>query len=191
MIDRKFAAALSVAVVLTASLGIAALGVAAPAAPKGADSKECGLIGTWSGWADAPWPNTPLAWLAVHTAGSQGDKNGEMLMNWVYVHPILLRGYNRWPNATRLTPGHGVWEQIGKGQYKYTWYGYGTDDEGVPRNSIRVSGFAKQMDCNNVEISYVYEAFDGAIPPQDMNAPTDPYYSTAGTAGETRVPLVP
>jgi hypothetical protein len=177
--------------VLTAVLAIVAIGIAAPAAPPpGPDSKESGLIGTWSGWADAPWSYGLNAdWLAVCTPGSNGAKNGEMVMNWVYLNPYLRNWYNNYPAVVNLTPGHGVWEQTGKNQYKYVWYAYGVDSSGNVVNSFRVTGTATNTDADNFSLTYLYEVFNGVVAPQDMSTQT-PAHSTAGNGGLTRIPLV-
>jgi hypothetical protein len=178
-------------IVLTAVLVIAAISTVAWDSP-GPDSKECGLIGTWYGHA-----YSSMKWLAVHTAGSKDARNGEMLLNWVFVSSGLLQ-VNGYP-ATSLTPGHGVWELTdkgpcwtGKGQYNYTWYAYGLNDSGNVVYSLRVRGLAKNTDCDNVAIDFTYEVFDGLVTPQDMSESTPVYtiQSVPGKSGETRVPLV-
>lgn len=184
-------------IVLTTVLSIAAIGTTAWAGTgtgPGPDSKECGLIGTWSGWADYAWPTsstapTPsIAWLGIHTAGSQNAKNGEMLLNWVFVNGNLLTLYGHYP-ASHLTPGHGVWEQINNNQYSYTWYAYGLDASGSPLYSVKVSGLVTNMNCDNASITYKYEVFNGLVSPQNMSS--SPYATKLGIAGETRVPLTP
>jgi hypothetical protein len=109
-----------------------------------------------------------------------------MLLDWVSVDPGLLAG------AAVLTPGRGVWQEIRKGQYKYTWYAYGLDELGERFYSVRVSGLATLADCNNVDISYTYEIFYPSVDPHRMSEavpveviPTSP----PGQAHETRVPL--
>jgi hypothetical protein len=184
---RNFTIVLTAIIVFSAVLAIAATPTAAWAAP-GSKSNECGLIGTWSGYADAPWPYSSAAWLAVLTAGSKDDKNGEMLMNWVSLNSSLLTWYGTYP-ASRMTPGHGVWEQTGKGQYGYTWYAYGVDALGNVLYSVSVRGLATLTDCNNAQITYTYEVFNGLIPPQDLSSYT-PDHSTSGNGAETRVPPV-
>jgi hypothetical protein len=107
-----------------------------------------------------------------------------MLMNWTHISTYLLNG------ATLMTPGHGVWQMISRGQYKYTWYAYGIlDVSGDPWYSVRVSGLAANTDCNNVVITYTYEIFAGAVLPQEMSEAT-PAVVITGSAEETRVPLV-
>ena len=167
--QRKFARA------LTAAFATAAISTAALAA----GPTECGLIGTWLGEE-----TNDMVWLGVHTAGSATTK-GVMQMNWVYVNPNL-----QVPN-TSLTPGVGAWEQTGKGQYKYTWYAYGTDkDTGLPSYSVRVSGTAANATCDKVNITYVYEIYYPAVSPSDMSL-DNPYLADvkSGTASETRLPL--
>ena len=186
----------NLAMVLTALLVIVATGTVAWDSP-GPDSKECGLIGTWYGHA-----YSSLKWLAVQTAGSKDARNGEMLLNWVYVSGSLLhvKGASiNYSNVTHMTPGHGVWEQIdkgpyryGKGQYNYTWYAYGLNASGNVVYSLRVRGLAKNTDCDNVAIDFTYEVFDGLVLPQDMSESTPVFtiQSEPGNSGETRVPLV-
>jgi hypothetical protein len=188
-------------IVLFAVLVFAAVGTAEWVC---GDQKECGLIGTWTGWADHPWltanstggpPN--LAWTAIHTAGSKDANNGEMLLNWVSGSLVHCCGGDK---QMTLTPGHGVWELIGKGkgkgkdkgndQYKYTWYAFYVDDAtGIVGISVRVSGIAAIQDCNTVSISYNFDIFDGVVAPQDMT-PDKVLNTLIGIAGETRVPLV-
>lgn len=126
-------------------------------------------------------------WLGIQTAGSTDAKNGEMLLNWVYVAGDLLNAGSS--QASRMTPGHGVWEQISNGTYRYTWYAYGIDSWGSPLFSIRVKGLATNTDSNNVAISYTYDVFAPAVLPQDMSGAT-PVATITGNAEETRVPLV-
>jgi hypothetical protein len=182
---RKFTGALS------AALAIAAISTVAWAGPgPGPGPKECGLIGTWSGSA-----GSSLVWLAIHTAGSTDDKNGEMLLDWVYVSPYLLNPSSvtvfTGSPATRMTGGHGVWQQISKGQYKgqynYTWYTYGINADGFPVYTVRVTGVAATAKCDDVSISYTYEVFPPTFPPQNVSG--TPLYSTSDGAAETRVPL--
>lgn len=194
-------------VVLTVALGIAASCTTAWAQPPA----ECGLTGTWSGYADSPWPNSSIAWLSVHTPGSN-PQDGEMLLNFVFAKSSLLTLYGHYA-AVQLTPGHGFWTQIAKApaappmppapptpgnppgppvqeiQYSYTWYAYGISSSGVPLYSVQVSGIAQNTDCNDVVISYKYEVFDGIVAPQNMSSQT-PLYTTAGSAAETRIPVV-
>ena len=172
----------SFSIVMVAALAIAFSGTAAWAA-----TNECGLVGTWSGYADHLWPSSSMAWLAVHTAGSKDAKNGEMVLNFVWVDSGLLTP------GWRMTPGHGVFEQIGNGpnaQYRYTWYAYAIGPDGYPLFSVRVSGLAQNTTCDKVLISYTYEAFEGVVAPQDMSNATL-IGSATGTAGEDRVPLTP
>jgi hypothetical protein len=184
--DRTMKTKCNFTIVLMAVLTIAAISTAAWAQtgpqPK---SQECGLIGTWVGGA-----GSSMVWLGVHTAGSKDAKNGEMLMNWVKVSNSLggAPGFH-------LTPGHGVWEQIDKGEdkgkYKYTWYAYGIEDSsGVVGYSVRVSGVAMNTDCDNVSIHYKYEMFAGFVGPQEMsNVDPSGYSFIEGDAAETRLPL--
>jgi hypothetical protein len=159
---------------LTAALAAATLGTGALAA----GPTECSLIGTWYGNA-----GDDMYWLGNHTAGSTNVK-GALLMDWVGVNPRLMG-----PGATRLTGGHGVWEQTGRGQYKYTWYAYSVDPTGQPLYAIRVKGLATTTTCDRVDIGYAYEIFAIAGWPQDYSG--DALYSTSGSAMETRAPLAP
>jgi hypothetical protein len=159
-----------------------ALAAAWPCTAAAAGPKECGLIGTWYGNA-----GSPLSWLGVHTAGSK-ITNGEMVMHWVRVKDYLLTLDGTYP-ATRLTDGHGVWEQTAKGKYKYTWYAYGIGTSNdLPLYSVRVSGTATNTDCDNIAIDFMYEIFDGFVLPQDMSGAV-PVATITDVAGETRVPL--
>ena len=151
-----------------------ALAAAWPCAAPAAGPQECGLIGTWYGSAG------PLSWLGVHTPGSKGDRNGEMVLHWVK-NSLITEG--------TLTDGHGVWEQTGKGQYKYTWYAYviGTLNDG-PLYSVRVSGTAENADCDTIYIHFTFEMFDRFVLPQDMSE--DNFVgSIVDDAYETRLPL--
>ncbi len=187
--NKIFKGSFIMAVALAAVFALAA---AWPCASVAAGQKECGLIGTWAGHAYAS-----MYWLGVHTAGSTGDKNGEMLLNWIWVDDSLLRACNTATSgtcgiATRMTPGHGVWQEIGKGQYNYTWYAYGIDDSGTPVFSVRVSGLATNTDCDNVAIVFTYEVFAAPVfPPQDTSGltPVVTIPGAPGKSGETRVPL--
>ncbi len=176
----------NLAIVLTAVLVIASTGTAAgPASPP--TSKETGLIGSWEGGTADEY----LAWMAIHTPGSN-TTSGEMLMNWVYVRSGLIQVSGHYPGATRLTPGHGVWAQTGKGEYKYTWYAYGMSEtaDGTPvlHYTARVTGLATMADIDNVSISYTYDVFGGYVAPQDM--PTALIvHSYSGGAGEKRLTL--
>ena len=168
------------AMLLTAVFALAA---AWPCAATAAGPTECGLIGTWYGSVGAS-----LKWLGVQTAGSTTAK-GEMQLNWVRVQEWLVNVDGAYPTATNLTAGHGVWEQTAKGQYKYTWYAYGIGTSADPPVfSVRVSGTAKNTDCNNIAIDFTYEIFKGLVLPQDMSGAT-PFATITDSAGETRVPL--
>ncbi len=167
-----------------------ALAAALPCAAEAAGPTECGLIGTWYGNAG------PLRWLGVHTAGSTIIE-GEMVLNWVLVRDYLLYAchdnaageYVCYDTATRLTDGHGVWEQTRKGEYKYTWYAYGIESAALaPLYSVRVSGTATNTDCDHIAINFTYEIFDGFVLPQNMSGAVPVGY-IRDTAGETRVPL--
>lgn len=188
------------AVTLSTAFALAAAGPCSAAAPAGGPA-GCGLIGTWYGYTDSA-----LRWMGVHTAGTTNTQ-GEMLMDWLWIRPEYLKVWDgqeyMYPTVTRLSGGHGVWEQAGKGTYKYTWYAYGSDtsytpDEGVtwevypipltnPLYSVRVSGLARQTSCDRIDIDYTYEIFDGFVPPQDMSGTTP--VVIPGTAVELRVPL--
>ena len=179
---RSFIVAMALAAVFALAAAAAAVG------------PECGLIGTWYGKA-----GSSLTWMGGHTPGSTFTK-GEMLMKWVRVRDDLLTVGYQYPTVTRLSDGHGVWEQTGKGQYKYTWYAYGSETflnstgqplsapVGPPVYSVRVSGTAKNADCNNIAIDFNYEVFDGFVLPQDMSTATL-VGNIVDTAEETRVPL--
>jgi hypothetical protein len=162
---------------------VCALAAAWPCAAAAAGPTECGLIGTWYGNA-----GSPLTWLGVHTAGSTNIK-GEMVMHWVRVRDYLITAYGLYPDATRLTDGHGVWEKTVKDQYKYTWYAYGIGTSNdPPLFSVRVSGTATMTDCDNIAIDFTYEIFDGFVLPQDMSG-VEPVGAITDVARETRVPL--
>jgi len=174
---RSFIMAIALAAVFT-------LAAVWPYTASVACSTECGLIGTWYGNA-----GSTMKWLGVHTAGST-DIQGEMLLNWVRVKDSLLTVDNTYPTVTRITDGHGVWQQTARGHYKYTWYAYGIDTTAnQPVYSIRVSGLAKNTNCNYVDINFKYEIFDGLVLPQDMSGVT-PIATITDSAAETRVPLV-
>lgn len=185
---RSFIVAMSLAAVF-------ALAAAWPYAAAAAGPAECGLIGTWYGTA-----GSPLTWMGVHTPGSTTTKGG-MLLKWVWVREDLLTLEGAYPTVTHLSDGRGVWEQTGKGQYKYTWYAYGSattlsGSTGQPLSapvdsplySVRVSGIAKNTDCNNIAIDFNYEVFAGFVLPQDMSTATL-VGNIVDTAEETRVPL--
>lgn len=121
-----------------------------------------------------------MYWMGVQTPGSTNLK-GEMVLDWVAVNPRLYG-----PGATRLTGGRGVWEQTTPGNYKYVWYAYGVDAPDGSIYAIRVSGTAKNLDCNTVSIQYLYEIFPMSGWPQDFSG--EPLYATAGSAAEIRVP---
>jgi hypothetical protein len=171
------------------ALAVAAIGTVAWAAP---GPKECGLIGTWAGAAGGS-----MQWMAIHTAGSTDDKSGEMLLDLFHVenyllNPAAVTAVTGSP-ATRMSGGHGVWQQhqLGRGHYNYnyTWYTYGINESGYPVYTVRVRGVATNTDCDNVQISYTYEVFPAAFPPQAVVG--TPLYSTSSEdAGEMRVPLM-
>jgi len=167
--------------VLTAAVALAVVSGAAWASPD-----QCGRIGTWFGSAGSPTPI--LTWFGVDTEG-KNDKNGEMILDWVFVDPTW--GNPNFSLATRLTGGRGVWEKIHKNEYKYTWYAYGIMNNGFPLYSIRVSGFVSQADCDQAGIDYTVEFFVPPVAPQNMSMPgVTPVGVHTGTATETRVPLV-
>lgn len=165
------------AVVLTATFAIAAVRGPAWAAPGG------DLIGSWTGGTNDEY----LEWMGTHTGSTA--KSGEMALNWVYVRAGLLNVGGAYPAVTRLTPGSGVWEQVGRGKYAYTWYARGVDDTPVVYYTVRVRGLATLMDDDNVSISYTYEVFSGFASPEDMSTAT-PVETYEGWASEIRLPLV-
>jgi hypothetical protein len=196
------------AIVLTAVLVIAAIGTAAWAAETPIP-KATGLAGSWTGGTADEY----MEWMAIHTPGTN-PTGGEMLMNWVKVDPRLIQvsglfpgatrltpGHGVWektevsghfPGATRLTPGHGDWEKTVKGQYMYTWYAYGMGDiDGNPVRyyTVRVTGLATMTDSDNVSISYRYDVFGGYVAPQDMST-TPIVHTYSGDASEKRLTLV-
>lgn len=176
-------------ILLTAALILAAIGTTAWADPK-PKPVEPSLIGTWNGADMSAEPD--LAWLAVHTPGSNGTDSGDMVMDWVYVNPDVIGGTEI---ATRLSPGHGVWKKTGVGQYAFTWYAYGlnTNTSGVvqPMTAVRVRGVATNIDNDHVSISYYFEFFGTAVPPHQMDtAGVTPMYTTTGSAEQWRAPLV-
>jgi hypothetical protein len=184
-ISRRLIMKLSRRTVLVAAVAVvsAALTITATwAAPP--TSKETGLIGAWTGGTDDEY----LEWMAIHTGSN--PTSGEMLLNWVYVRPGLLSVSHKYPNVTRLTAGHGVWEQIRKRQYRYTWYARGVDDAPNPivYYTVRVTGLATVTASDNVSINYTYEVFDGFVSPQQMSTLTP--FAYQGQASETRLPLV-
>jgi hypothetical protein len=166
---RSFIMVMLVAVVFVLDTGWSNAVAAGP--------KECSVIGTWAGNA-----GDDMYWLGGHTAGSTLIK-GELLLDLIFVSDDLLQ------NATRLTPGRGVWESTGKGEYKYTWYAYGINESGEPIYTVRVSGTSTIKDCDTNIIQYLYEIFqtNSAWPPQDLSG--DPDYSMSGVAYESRIRL--
>jgi hypothetical protein len=143
-----------------------------------ADPKECGVSGTWASNA-----GDDIYWMGGHTAGSTIIK-GESLFDGVFVSEDFLQ------KAMLLTPGHGVWESTGKGEYKYTWYAYGINESAEPIYTIRVSGTSPNKDYNTKILQYVYEIFQTNLvwPPQDLSG--DPEYPTSGVAYESRIQLM-
>ena len=173
---RSFIMAMALAAVF-------ALAATWPRTAAAAGPAECGLIGTWDGNA-----GSPIRWLAIQTPGSTITK-GEMVLHWVRVQDYLLHGYDYYPDVTRLTDGHGVWQQTTKGQYDYTWYAYGIGTlNDLPLYSVRVSGTATNTDCDNIAIDFTYEIFEGFVLPQNMSGAT-PVATIEGGAREARVPL--
>jgi hypothetical protein len=168
--------------VLIAALAFAVVSsTAAWAAPPPPVPTECSLIGTWMGEASGD-----LVWWGIHTAGTR-DKNGEMMLDWVYADPGLIGdGY-------RLGPGRGVWEQTTKGHYNYTWYAYGYDNAGSPSPvyTVKVHGTAENTDCNSVRIEYIFEMFMPPIAPWEDTSLVTPVGSTSGVAHEYRVLVTP
>ncbi len=169
-------------IVAMALVAVFVLIAASPGASPAAGPAECGMIGTWYGSAG------PLKWLGVHTAGSTNTK-GEMVLQWVLVRDYLVIVYDLYPDATMLTDGRGVWEMTSRNEYKYTWYAYGIGTlANAPLYSVRVSGLARNTDCDNIAIDFTYEIFDGFVLPQNMSG-ADPVGAIVDVAGETRVPL--
>ncbi len=166
---------------------------AAPSPPK-PKPLSCSLIGTWSGWADHDWENSPsLAWTSVQTEGSN-PTNGGIVMSWVpgpYGDMFSTSG-------ARLTAGHGMWQGSGT-QFNYTWYAYligdnpaDPDTYGKAVGSIRAYGVVTfTTDCNNATISYTVDMFNGFLAPDKMATDSASYLgSDHGYGGETMAPLV-
>ena len=157
---------------------IMALAIAAISMPAwAAGPPDCGMVGTWYGNV-----SSQLSFFAVHSAGTS-DKKGVMVLNWVTVKDDLLVG------AARLTEGRGVWEQVSRGQYKYTWYAYGINADGGKSYSVRVSGIATNVDCDNIAFEYTFEVFGPFVRPQDMSGQTPFSYIYDTDGAMTRVPL--
>jgi len=172
---------MTASVMLATVLAIAAVRTAASAPP------DNGLIGAWTGGTVDEY----LEWMGTHTGSTA--RSGEMQLSWVYVKDGLLTVGGAYPTVTYLTPGYGVWEQVGKGKFKYTWYARGVDnsldDTPIVYYTVRVTGLTTFLDNDNVNISYTYEIFSGLRSPEDMAtmAPVEVY---VGQANETRLPLV-
>lgn len=65
------------------------------------------------------------------------------------------------------------------------------DASGDTLYSVRVRGFSKNIDCNNVGINFTYEVFFGQVSPQEMSDRfPDLTVPDTGDTAETRVPLV-
>lgn len=172
-IRRKFTRALS-------ALAIAAMGTAASASPT-----ECGLAGTWYGEGyDAI--QTYLGWMAVNTTGSANARNGEMLLDWVFLTPEVL--HTQTTGVVGQLGGRGVWEQTSRKGYRYTYYTYGINANGQRIYSIRASGEVAMVSCDEVDGDYTYEIFVPPIDPPSMSAAT-PVFTATGKVFEKRVPL--
>jgi len=168
-------------IAIMALLAIALMTTGTLAKDKKGPPTECGLAGTWMGV-----PDGPLVWSAIHTA-DPGGMSGTMQLNWVFVGTELLTWYSKY-DVTHLSPGNGVWKKTGPDQYDYTWYAFGIGIDGSPAYSLRVSGKATITNCDNVDITYVYELFDPPVFPWEMTG--DAKWGTSGTGVEIRLPLV-
>ena len=142
-----------------------------------AASNNCTTVGTWFGvTADG------TTWMDTVTPGSSATV-GQMNLEWVVLDPTL-GGFL--PQAVRATNAVGVWEKVNEKNYQYTWVVYVLDANGAPVFVARASGTESLVDCDHMNITYVLEVF---FPGQDMNA-EPPFFCYAGTATETRMPLV-
>lgn len=149
-----------------------------------------GLTGTWVGGA-----GSDIRWLAVHTSDSLDPTKGVMIMNWTYIKPSFIGGVD---SGVTLTPGHGVWQLNGDGNYDYTWYAYVIDpDSGAIFGTIRVSGVAMLKDpddlaVSNCDVALIYYHFDIAeeeVLPMHLGTAEFTNFDE-GSAGQVRVPLV-
>jgi len=165
----KFKSLITLLVIITA--------IATFSTPALAGKPECGLVGSWTGYAG------PIAWTASHTANDKAGNEGTMQMDWFYADPGLLTWYNHYP-VSRLTQGNGVWKKVGN-KYDYTWYAFGVGADGYPVYTVRISGTAEMSDCDTVSIIYAYELFEGIIFSKDMPSKTAAR-STTGEAVEYR-----
>ena len=136
----------------------------------------CGKVGTWMGEADLGF-----TWMAVKTPG-QNAVNGQLTLEWVNIDPTL---FGNFICATRTTNGVGVWKKVGRHVYQFTWMAYGLDQDGGVLYTMRASGEAESVDCDNAYITYVLEVW-----PAGFDISTDPApVCIPGIATETRMPL--
>lgn len=142
-----------------------------------AASNNCTTVGTWFGVGDSG-----TTWMDTVTPGSSATV-GQMNLEWVLLDPTL-GGF--FPQAVRATNAVGVWEKVNERNYEYTWVVYALDAAGAAVFVARASGTKSLADCDHINITYVLELW---LAGQDMNA-DPPFFCVAGTATETRMPLV-
>ncbi|WP_153306064.1 hypothetical protein [Desulfatiglans anilini] len=149
-----------------------------------------GLTGTWVGAAGGD-----IHWLATHTSDSLDPTKGEMIMNWTYIKSSFIGSIN---SGYMLTPGHGVWQLNGDGDYDYTWYAYAINRaDGSIGCTIRVSGVAMLKDfddltvsnCDTAVIYYHFDIAEGEVLPMNLSTAEFTTYEIGG-ALQVRVPLV-
>ena len=138
----------------------------------------CSRVGTWFGLGDQGFQ-----WIAIDDPGPNATA-GQVTLEWTFLDPTL-GGF--FPDAAGVTSGVGVWGKLNRHLYQYTWVAYGLDAGGMWVYIARASGTAEMTDCDHVDINYVLEIFD---PMQDIWTQSPAYGCFAGTAQETRMPLV-
>jgi hypothetical protein len=155
------------------ALALGTIGTAASAAPI-----ECGMIGTWAG--EDITGGSDVQWISVHTPASTNTR-GQMELEWI--------GLSLIPEGGRVSPGRGVWEQIGNkaGQYKYTWYSIAFDNTGFPVYRLVASGTATNDGCDKINIDYTMQAFLMSWPPQSELSSGTLGGSESGSAVATRM----
>jgi hypothetical protein len=147
------------------------------------DGGLCSRVGTWQGVSDLGF-----TWMAVKSPGRNAI-NGQLTLEWSYFDPTL---FGNFADAIRITNAYGVWKKVGHDLYQFTWMAYGINQNGGVVYTMRASGEAESVDCDNADITYMLKVWVGVY---DISEDEDPYppdsvVTIPGTASEKRMPLV-
>jgi len=110
-----------------------------------AQSKNCGVVGTWTHWED-------FAWVGVVSPGMNATV-GQIDMEWILWDPTIGGAHPLLTTAVRTTGPKGVWEKVNEREYKYTWVAYGLNAAGALVYALRAVGVGTIAGCDRFDIT--------------------------------------